>query len=193
VVIIMEIRDVFMRKVIYKRINYCFHNILLKEKGEKMRNLKKSVKNISIILCALVFGFSLTTFTATAFAAGTAKSDEEPYTVHGYSYKNYSTISVGVVSGQKFANAQSSAYNTVSTTVPAGYIASKGRLYNSAGSLVSETTYSTNSNAVVSHASAVASHRPATYDGYYSQGITGAFNGNGYTYYTTYRSPTLNP
>lgn len=70
----------------------------------------------------------------------------------------------------------------------------KARLFNDSGRLVASTSFVYNNEEAYLLNSDFASLDSADEsDAYYSYGITAAYNGNGYTQYYTFKSPSQNP
>ncbi|HBR02234.1 MAG TPA: hypothetical protein DD738_06460 [Ruminiclostridium sp.] len=148
--------------------------------------------NVALILCLLL----LVTNIIIALASS-AESSKGYYTVYGHDYFNYSTINTGTnYDGSTFVAAVSSAVCDppgTETAVPTGYLGARSRLYNSSGKMIEETDYLYNSSpAWVLHSDSARLDSPVSGQAYYSYGITAAYNGNGYTTYSTFKSPSLN-
>lgn len=75
-------------------------------------------------------------------------------------------------------------------SAPAGYMGAQANLYNSAGSKISTGSWRYNSS--TSYGISAVSSYTSQNGVYYSKGQTAAYNGNGYNYYSTYRSPNIN-
>lgn len=106
--------------------------------------------------------------------------------VNGYSYKNRAMAQVY----NNYLGAGTDVSNQAYVSVPAGYMGAKARLYNSSNVLVDFSTMEYNSVSVISFG--VLFQRNSYPRGYYySKGITAAYNGNGYTQYTTLQSPNI--
>lgn len=119
------------------------------------------------------------------------------YSVYNRNYSNFSYVYAGYTSGTAYASAITRAQTDPTTTsnkVPSGYMGAKARLYNSSDQLVASTSFIYNSKEDNTLNSDVASLNPAkSTEAYYSYGITAAYNGNGYSQYYTFKSPSQNP
>lgn len=105
--------------------------------------------------------------------------------IYGYQYYNeagVSTISTG-------ANATTWVGSYQDSTIPIGYMGGFARLYNSNGVLEKYSSWTYNASAV--YAMAVTSPTDGVHQSYYSYGVTAAYNGNGYDYYYTFKSPDV--
>lgn len=151
----------------------------------RTQNTKKPII-ISMLSVALVLALSTTAF------AGYATSTWGYYTVYNRNYSNYCGITTGTSNGTPFANTSTRAQSNPTTTkVPVGYLGSKARLYDGSNRLIAETSYVYNSTETATLNSDFASKNPAVSGtAYYGYGITAAYNGNGYTTYYTFKSPS---
>ncbi|MGD0855703.1 MAG: hypothetical protein ABSA18_07835 [Dehalococcoidia bacterium] len=139
-------------------------------------------KYFKMVLCAFVVGIILAS--APAAFAGLAYSNPIYYgPIDGYSYYNEALVYTG--SGLAYAETLES--NQGSGNVPTGYMGCLARLYNSSGTLVTNTPWEYNSQPMLSFAAYT--NDIYTSGTYYSSGIASAYNGNGYTPYYTYQSP----
>lgn len=162
--------------------------------------MKSLFKKIGISVASLILGIMLPTFTVSVLAgpslAGSATSPKGYYTVYGYDYLNYSGITTGISPNNKtYANSWSRAQTSPMSgpTPPAGYIGSKGRLFDENDRLVVETTYVYTTSASNWINSETAGLNPAVSGrAYYGYGITAAYNGDGYTTYYTFKTPSQN-
>lgn len=143
--------------------------------------IKKHFGRILTSCMGLILGFSLLALPA---LAGSATGAYGYYTVKDIQYKNYSYVSV-----DDDAVAVSTAETYDGSQVSIGYIAACARLYDDNDSLVSSTSYSYNQSKDNSHSAQCSYSAIKSGTSYYSKGATGAFNGDGYTYYTTFASP----
>jgi hypothetical protein len=154
------------------------------------RNLfKKSL--IGLVLIAILMANALAAF------AGSATSAQGYYTVYNHNYFNESSITTGIdPNGKPYANAYTGAMCNPcepSNSVPAGYLGAKARLFNASNQLISQTEFVYNSSSDWVEYSDSARLSPAVLGAaYYSYGITAAYNGNGYTTYYTFVSPSQN-
>lgn len=152
-----------------------------------MRKSKGILRTIGMAFLSLMIGFAL----PTAVYAGSAQSSFKYYTVYGYNYRNYSGVTTGSYNGTSYANSWTTGQTDLAATqVPAGYIGAQARLFDSNGSVVATTPYTYNDYTTATHSSDFASADPAISGrSYYGYGITAAYNGNGYTYCYSNKSP----
>ena len=136
-----------------------------------------------VLAALLVVGF-LVGFTPAAAIAGTASSPVGTYTVFGYGYQNQAVI-VTLASSSGSASARTNV-SPQSGCAPAGYMGARARLFNSAGSLVQES--STQYNSGCSTGLIIPTNRTG-HGTWYSYGVTYGYNGGGYSPYYTFQSP----
>ena len=113
-------------------------------------------------------------------------SPYKSFTVYGYSYKNRAEVME-----YSFGLQPRTAIESTSGSVPAGYVGAYPRLYSDDGDLVLSATdwYYNDSTSVGIDCGADVYEEQGSY---YCYGLTKAYNGNGYTQQTTYRSPSIN-
>jgi len=140
---------------------------------------KKILLSIVVLLGLVIFG-TLSVYAQTS--TGTTTS----FSVFGRNYQNWSTIIT-------FANSRDLRYGTdirsTSGTVPTGYMGTFSRVFTSSGALVRNDQWVWNNGPAVGMGTYPATTVSPGF--YYSQGLTQAFNGNGYT--TQTQSPTRTP
>lgn len=103
----------------------------------------------------------------------------------GYSYKNKA-----IVSNDDRLYAATHVYNQASGTVPTGYMGALARLYKN-DVLCTSTDWSYNS--IPANGMGVPTSGSGCGSGiYYSYGKSAAYNGNGYSVYYTFKSPSIN-
>lgn len=133
----------------------------------------------------IAVGIFIGLFTSIVFAATVSSSWGYYGPFLGYQYRNMSTIS-------------NDFYNEYSTQVevypydhaPVGYIGLKAQLYTSAGVLVGSSDWFYNTSEL-SYIGLKKSAIGLTSGYYYSKGLSSAYNGNGYSVYSTFQSPNL--
>ncbi|GIO27094.1 hypothetical protein [Ornithinibacillus bavariensis] len=153
--------------------------------------IKRIIKKTGIAFLGLALGLALGLVLTTPVWAGTSTSPTGYYSAYGHNYSNYSGITTGSTSGRLYANAWTRAQtNPITNEVPAGYLGARARMYNSSGTLVASTSFIYSSTKTNILNSDFASYTPTKGSSYYSQGATQAYNGNGYTTYTTFASPS---
>lgn len=145
-----------------------------------MRNFKK-------LILPLLIGIILGVNTMAVYSAS-AMSPDLSYGPHlGYSYKGCSSV----FTFTDGATANTSVHHDGSGDVPAGYMGVQVNLMReSDGAIASSTSWSYNSFAC--YAIGDGTGYATTSDAYYGQGFARAYNGNGYSTYALYRSPSLN-
>lgn len=116
-----------------------------------------------------------------AASAGDASSSWGYYTINGVQYRNQATIST--VSGR------ASAWTNVGTTsgcASSGWMGLRARLFNSAGSLIQESTIAYNSGCT-----SLMDRVTTRYAGgaWFSYGVTWGWTGSSYSPSYTYQSP----
>lgn len=143
--------------------------------------------NVKPIACALLVGIFLGFTSMMAYATTTYSSWKYYGPVYGYSYKNRAEASNG---SNYYVCARAVAANSTSSDVPAGYLGSRPSMYKSDGQLMWTGSWyynsiPANSISVPVDATSIVS--------IYSKGMTAAYNGDGYSTYSTYQSPVVNP
>lgn len=121
--------------------------------------------------------------------AGTANSGVGVFgPVYGHTYQNYASV---ITSGGS-ANARTYSGPTGSS-VPSGYVGSRGRLFTSGGALSCEGSNDYNTQALSSgtYWNGLSCYRYSS-GAWYSYGVSLAFNGSGYNSNYTFRSPNQN-
>lgn len=132
----------------------------------------------------LLLATACTIFVFKALPIKAANSGSQIKTVGGYTYTFYS---------QAISNSGSVSFSTIAfstQTTPANYVGAYSRLYSSNGSLVKSTSWSYAATSLVTGSMFTASD---TSKYYYSKGKVGFYNGNGYSTYECYSSPTVSP
>ena len=143
------------------------------------------LKNYKLLMATFLIACLITTnITLTLFAD--VESPYKSFTVYGYSYKNQASVME-----YSFGLQPRTSIESTSGSVPAGYIGAYPRLYSDDGVLVLAATdwYYNDNTAVGIDCGADVYEEPGAY---YCYGLTRAYNGNGYTQQTTYRSPSIN-
>lgn len=143
--------------------------------------------NVRILAYALLIGIFLGFTSMMAYATTTYSSWKSYGPVYGYSYKNRAEASNG---SNYYVCARAVAANSVSSDVPAGYLGALPSMYKSDGQLMWSGSWSYNSSAAYSISVPVDATSIVSI---YSKGITAAYNGGGYSTYSTYQSPVVNP
>lgn len=118
-----------------------------------------------------------------------ATTATSPYGYYGpiFGYQYYNQANVTTTSTG--ANATTWVGSYQDAAIPVGYMGEIARLYNSNGVLETYSSWTYNASAV--YAMAVTSPNDSFHQSYYSYGITAAYNGNGYDYYYTFKSPNV--
>lgn len=132
----------------------------------------------------LLLATACTVFTFKSLPIYAANSGSQIKTVGGYTYTFYS---------QAISNSGSVSFSTIAfstQTTPANYVGAYSRLYSSNGSLVKSTSWSYAATSLVTGSMFTTSD---TSKCYYSKGKVGFYNGNGYSTYDCYSSPTVSP
>lgn len=144
-----------------------------------MENLKKP---IALFIIGIILGISIM-----AVFAGSADSPEICYGPHlGYSYCAYSSI---YLSGSSGVFGSSRVRSDNFKNVPIGYMGVMADLTReSDGALIATSTWRYNTEPIASMG--VTTDYVTTKGTYYSQGLSRAYNGNGYDTYLLYRSPS---
>jgi hypothetical protein len=151
---------------------------------ERIKNFMK--RNFKTFVSTFIIGIILGISTMVIFA-GTASSSTGYYGPFlGYYYKNYATITVDG-NGQ---NATTTVSNDGSGYIPTGYMGAQARLYKN-DALYKYSTMGYSSAPVISFF-ATTGWSSGGSGTYYSYGMTAAYNGNGYTNYYTFISPSQN-
>lgn len=136
-------------------------------------------------LRALFTGLLLTGFVIglapAAAQAGTATSATGSFSVNGISYRNQAQISTSPGSAGAFTILFRS-----SGCIPSGWGGARARLFNSANSLVQESTIGYNSGCVTGFDRVTTRSASGTWNSY---GVTWGWNGSGYSPVYTFRSP----
>lgn len=133
------------------------------------------------LLAGALFGISVG-----AAIAGTASSPKGYYgPIKGWSYWNQATVHTG--SPRIYASTTVSQNGT--SNVPSGYMGALARLYKNSA-LCASNGYSFNSGPA--NSLSVPTLSACGSGTYYSYGATAAYNGNGYSYYYTFKSPSQN-
>lgn len=132
-------------------------------------------------LIGLLFAASLS-----VVSAASSSSPWLYYSCYGKNYCNQSTIFISPSGASGISQA-----NSNSGSVPSGYIGVCPRLYNGSGTLCQTVDWQYNSSSATAKQVSTGEHTVRG-QSYYSFGITRAYNGNGYSNYYTYQSPSLN-
>ncbi|MEN6389827.1 MAG: hypothetical protein ABFD04_05375 [Syntrophomonas sp.] len=146
-------------------------------------------KNLKMAFGSFFFALLLTIGTITVYAAVVEGSWGEYGPVNGYYYQNKANCYSRSPYSTSGVFASSVVAPQYGGTCPAGYEGLMARLYNNSGYLINSSSWYFNS----SEASSMEGIAPSYYTGgnYYSHGITAAYNGNGYNYYYTFKSPVI--
>lgn len=150
---------------------------------------KKSSWFLNLALSFLV-GIVMSLGISTVFASESGTSASGYFTVYGQGYENWSSITCG----NDFANTSSRIMTQegYGHDVPAGYMGSKGRLFDSKDNLITQTSMIYNSSSTYYLNSDFASKAGGALGNYYyGYGITAAYNGNGYDQYYTFKTPNI--
>lgn len=144
-----------------------------------------SAKHVGRTLCASVLALLLgLTVAVTAAHAATAHGNWRSYgPVNGWSYEHRAHITVPFPSGGIVAA-------TTGGNAPTGYIGINPRSYTASGQLCAFGSWAYN-DGPASRYGGSSGFTNCGRGNYYGQGLTRAYNGNGYNTYTTLRSPQL--
>lgn len=143
------------------------------------------LKKLKLFLTVFLI-VGLLSASATVILYADVISPEKTFTVYDYSYINYAEV------WEYSSGLQARAAIESTSSLPSGYAGAYPRLYDDDGVLVLSAsswyyndinTYGINSGTRTLYSVPGA---------YYSYGLTRAYNGNGYTQQTTYRSPSIN-
>lgn len=146
--------------------------------------LKRNGKLLRTVIIGMIAGLALTVSATPAFA-GRAVSPWATYGPHlGISYRNNSEV----VTTASAAAAGTRVETTTSGPAPAGYMGVQAKLFKD-GALCGQATLFYNSTPVTTISSGISPPGGCGPGTYYSQGLSQAYNGNGYTTYQTLRSP----
>lgn len=150
-----------------------------------MRLIRQSKRPVILgLICGVFLGAASVALAAEAY--GTVGGT---YVIDGHTYYNRSDI-LTQQGGSPSDWAYTVTWTQNNSTVGAGWIAVDARKFKN-GSLCEQTGYQYNSSPVTGlglYANSVACGSGT----YYSYGLTAYWNGNGYDYYDTFRSPSLN-
>jgi len=129
---------------------------------------------------AVIFGAS----GAAAYAVTVSYSTVGQFNTGGHVYDNQASIGVGSVN---FAS--TGTWTDNNQNVPSGWIGSEGRMVKSNGALCATTgmLYMPGAGSGWN----VATNTICGHGYYFSQGKSAGWNGNGYNYYYTFRTPNL--
>jgi len=126
-------------------------------------------------------------------SCGVAFAGSSPFgyfSVYGYNYKNWCGIAAGFIDGDPYVNGGSTMMTQDYSYVPSGYMGAMVELFEENGYMVIDTPWEYNSGSDYRIESQIASIDSPTVGGYYyARGKSAAFNGNGYSYYYTFRTP----
>ncbi len=138
-----------------------------------------------VVVCAFMVGILIGVSTTLASAATISSPWGYYGPFLGYSYKNQATVS-----NDGHLYAYSRAENQQSENIPTGYMGALAVLYKS--DVVCESTgWAYNSGPAVAFYKYTVG--PGCGSGiYYSKGLTSAYNGDGYSEYYTFQSPSIN-
>jgi hypothetical protein len=143
-------------------------------------------------IVVLMGGVFLASFLATAMPAvaqaGVANSGVGTFTTAGTGYQNYATVATSSNSAYAYTST-----GPRSTTVPTGYVGSRGRLFTGGGALSCESTnsYSNQSLSPGGYWGGFSCTR-FTSGTWYSYGVSLTYNGSGYDSTYTFQSPSQN-
>lgn len=142
--------------------------------------------NIKTTVCTFMVGVLLGIIAVPIYAAY-AESPWGYYGPHlGYLYKNQARVSDDV---RLYAG--TGVYNQDTGNVPTGYMGVKSQLFKS-DELYRYTDMWYNDSPSAGLGNSTLSGYDDPSGTYYSKGITAAYNGNGYTNYYTFQSPSIN-
>lgn len=136
-----------------------------------------------LICCTLLAGFLLSISSSAVFVNG----GETQRTIYGYTYSFYSSIGKNDTTGEVYGN---TSIESLSGTVPAGYMGACQRLFTSSGALSKsgEWRYNDVEATILVHYPIYAGKAGT----YYSQGLVKFYDGDGYTTsLSTKASPNL--
>jgi len=123
---------------------------------------------------------------AMSVGAYAADGTHSNYTVNGYNYTNWASAYGGTPSLD--GHACTSVKRNGSGTIPAGWMGATARAFQGT-TLKIESGYQFTSTAVASTANCVTTR--GVFTGlFYSYGVTAAYNGNGNSFFYTFKSPT---
>lgn len=131
----------------------------------------------------LVTGFLIGLAPAAA-QAGQASSSWGYFTVNGVSYKNQATISTSTGSAGAYTF-----LGRTSGCIPSGWGGARARLFNSANTLIQESSILYNSGCVIGFDRVTSRSGGGTW---YSYGVTWGWNGSSYSPSYTFKSPNQN-
>lgn len=146
--------------------------------------VKKKFKPVVFIF---LIGVLLSFFTVSAFADSLASSDQTYFSTYGHDYEGRSFLSIHTSGHTASAGAETG--NQLNERVPTGYLAVVARLFNNDDDLIYSTGLQYSDGPAI--ALQVSTDSSTTKTTYYSQAISGAFNGDGYDYYLVNRTPSL--
>lgn len=150
-------------------------------------------KTIKSFACGLIFSTVLGVTVLTANALSSSQSNVMSQTANGISYNAYSTVTTGINAyGQNYATAYTNVYATDATTLQAGSIKVRPRLFYSDDSIAATDNWSISSANSTGLGTTAMKLNADSSRSYYARGQFMLYNGNGYTSpYSTYQSPTI--
>lgn len=146
--------------------------------------LTKRLCTATLIICVM---FS-TAVISSAFSS--TESSKKNKTIYNHSYEFYSSLETGKTGSNKYAKGY--AHIQAEQNLPGGYMGIKSMLYNSSGTLITNSTTDWSASNVGAMTSSI------TYSGFsgtptvYAQGLCYIWDGTGYIGYSTYKTPNLN-
>ena len=133
---------------------------------------------VVLVYCMLLFAYCI------AFA-GSAWSSKGYFTVYTYNYANKSYIAT--------TSSQYHGYTYIEATnkmAPAGYMGAQTRLYMSSNDALLASSSMVYSGSTMWSFGSPSVFKSASSGSYYSKGLTKVYNGNGYSSYTSFKSPS---
>lgn len=140
-----------------------------------------------VLTISCVLGLAGTT---AAWAATTVTGSKGYYSTYGWNYYNYNQLTNA---GAEGSWGTTYAYHDNDGSVPGGYMGAYARVYTPSGHLCVSGGWTYNYAGAVGVGETTSGGIQATCGAgnYYSQGLTRAYNGNGYNTFTTFQSPQL--
>jgi hypothetical protein len=145
---------------------------------------KRKVRIFYTVLIMIVFSLSNI---AISYASEVFSSYKTFPTTYGYTYKARASVNTDGSSAWSYTDMAT----TNGNNAPAGYMGAKARVFDQNGGVkkASDMTYTSQSNYMVSVGTGRYDIQGGTF---YGKGLVDLYNGNGYTQYETYQSPSQN-
>lgn len=149
-------------------------------------------KAIKSFVCGVVLSTVLGGTVLTANALSSSKSNVMDISANGVSYKAYNVVTTGKNTyNQNYASAYTNIYATNASSLQAGTVKVKPRLYYSDGTIAKEDdwSYSPSNSSGLGSTSLLLNANSSL--AYYAWGLVEVYNGQGYTQRITYKSPSI--